>query len=251
MVTCHCNSHGCGAKNGVNVDARTSKAHQRDDRTNLAIEACAATKRVVAAQEDTISAYLTSMTLCDNVSGAPKHEGGRLWARESPDTADLDILAANFASAPLEAPTPIVNAHAPRHAEPSRKAVTTALIQRLSEIDSSTDQLARTASGALSQLEHPPGKACMQFPLRDLLANCNSLRDDLDRVKSKVPAVVELQRSTKDKLDDVRSSILEAKRQWKSCRKSDNGSGPSQSGIEHNTGKLSCSKLQIGIDRTS
>jgi hypothetical protein len=227
--------HGCGARKGVNMDGRTLKAHLRDDRSRLALEAHSAPEHAVSAQEDDISAYLASMTLADNVSGAPKRQGGRLWARERPDAVDLDNLENNVPTTAPEAPTPISGSQR-REVPPSRKTVTTALTQRLAEINSSADQLARTTSEAISHLVYPPGKTPTTFPLVDLLVACNSLLDDVDHVKNKVHAVVELQCTVRQKLDNVRDSILKAKRLWKESLKCQDA--PNQSGVKHNNGKL-------------
>jgi hypothetical protein len=237
MTICHCISHGCGSKQGIDVDCRTLKAHQRDDRSSIALEARSASKRAVAAQEDTISAFMASMTLNDNVSGPPKRPGSRLWARESPDAADVDGVTRIFTAASPPGPTTPMPASTGRHTEPSRKIAINTFIQRLSEIDMSADELGNTVSGALPRLEHPSGGADQPFPLRDLLTKCDSLLLDVESVKSKVHAVVELRRSVREKLDDIRNSILEAKRQWVRRRtRTGERTGHDGHGVQYNTG---------------
>jgi hypothetical protein len=238
---CHCVSHGCGAQGGVTVELRTLKAHQRQDHAALALEARAARERVISAQEDEISAYLASMTLSDNVSGPPKRPGGHLWAREAPDTADAETLAAHLASAslnPQPPPSTLPSSPPPRHSfQPSRRTAIANLLQRLSGIESSAEQLEQEASAALLRLEYPTQNTYTSFPLERLLATCDSLLDDLSRVKSKAASVSETQSSIKGKVDSTRMRLVEARRKWKTCRNNVRESGPKAGGVPHNTGK--------------
>jgi hypothetical protein len=210
-VICNCQVHGCGAKAGIMVDLCTMKAHQCDDHMVFAREAHATLKCIMLAQEGDIAAYLASMTLSDKISNTSKHQGGRMWARDSPDDKDLQTMTDNFTPTPPEPPSPSISPSTPhRPAEPLQRSVTSALIKCLSEIDASAELLAQKASESLSCLEYPLGNTHTPFPLQGLLTTCRSVDDDLNHIRSKVPAVVEFQHSIKEKLDKVCDTIVQA-----------------------------------------
>jgi hypothetical protein len=231
MAVCHCQVCGCGAKNGVTVDPHTLKSHQRADNIEFA---CEASKRIISAQEDDIAAYLASMTLSDKVSGASSEQGGHMWSRGSPSNTDMQTITDNLASTLSELLLGSPNTTC--FPKPSQRAVTTALIQRLSEIDTCVDKLAKDST-SLSRLEYSSGSTYMPFPLKGLLVTCDSLGDDLHRVKSKVPSAIEFQRSIKEKLNEARDSITKAQRQWRTSQSQSRADQASSCGINYNTGK--------------
>jgi hypothetical protein len=232
MAVCHCQVCGCGAKNGVTVDPHTLKSHQHADNIEFA---CEASKRIISAQEDDIAAYLTSITLSDKVSGASSEQGGRMWSRGSPSDTDMQTITDNLASTLSELLLGSPNTtHFPK---PSQRAVTTALIQHLSEIDTCVDKLAKEASTSLSCLEYSSGSTYIPFPLKGLLVTCDSLGDDLHRVKSKVPSAIEFQCFIKEKLDKACNSITKAQRQWRISQSQSRADQASSCGINYNTGK--------------
>lgn len=240
MPDCFCHVHGCGAKGGSVVDPRTLKAHQRADRAVVAREAHAASKRIISAQDDDIATYLASMTLSDKVSSTAKQQGGRMWSKNSPNDEDLQTMTANFTSTPPEPPSPSHSPGNTYHPEPSRRAVTSALIQRLSEIDSLANKLVKDVHESLALIEYPSGNSSTLFPLKGLLATYKSVNDDLDRIRSKVLAVVEFQHSIREKLNEVRDSLTQAQSQWKSSQhQSQDTAVANKSCTLHNTGKKS------------
>jgi hypothetical protein len=213
MPLCFCQSFNC---QGVDRNHRTLKSHQRSDHAALARNAREASDRVLDAQDQAIMSYIGAMALSDNISGPSNEHGGRCWARAPPDPQDLDTMAENI---PPRAPMAGVSSspldyHSSPPTRSSRRTHTEGLLLRLSEIDQAVEELALEVSAKLPCLKNPTGDTRSPFPLRNLLATSKSLQDDLDRVKSKAHSVVELHRTTSEKLSNVRDSLTQAKGMW-------------------------------------
>ena len=226
---------------GCSVDARTFRLHKLEDQAVLARKARAASTRVVAAELDSITSYLSSVTIADKVSG-PSQGPGRMWAKTKPDLQDLQSASDNpnnpLSCQPPSDPRDDTNSarnpcHGSKCLPDSRRSRVADLLQRLSVLDLSVRAFAEDTSAALERLEYPSGAIDLAYPLKALSEKGLSLESDLEGISSKEASVKELKRSISDQLHDSIKALEESNRKWKICREQ---SQASKSGVKCNAG---------------
>jgi hypothetical protein len=199
------------------VDARTLKSHQLQD---CAAIARADANNAISAHEADIIEYISSMTLADKVSGAPKHQGGRLWSKSDPDPQDLETLQGLSSRSP-EPSSPSLSPPPNRHnqkassSEGSRRSRVDSHIRRLAGIEASVASLLNQTSKELADLANHFGDPSTVFPLKPLLSVCANLRNQLNEVNGKQAAVVETKRTIVERLDHIQDLLDKARRDWK------------------------------------
>lgn len=179
------------------------------------------------------------MTLADRVSNLPNEPGGRLWSKAHPDPVDLSTTEENL---PTLSPTASSS-----HCLLSHCSHIDSLLIRLSEIEHSVVDLDRKVAAELVSLQHPPQATDSRFPLKHLVAICDSIQDDLSRVQSKAASVVELRRSLSERLEKVHDLLAIANDRWTATQKQSTSQAASEAGMHHNTGKLFSSHVGITL----
>jgi hypothetical protein len=168
-VSCNCMSYGC---HGKEVDHRTHHSHAIKDRTLQGFQqATEAAEHVIQNQLDTITHHLATTTL-SNVASSP----------EAP------ILLSSGISSP-----PVMRS--------SSQACTHRLLERLSEIETSTNVLNAEVTTQLHRSTLPSFLDSQSFPLASLIGKCRLLDADLTKVTSKSAAVTAAKDTIKNQLD--------------------------------------------------
>ncbi|KAF8801720.1 hypothetical protein BYT27DRAFT_7114249 [Phlegmacium glaucopus] len=220
MHTCFCVAHGCyssGGKDpisdkplGRNVDGRTYKAHTVADRQAAFHAAEENTEAVLATQIEEITAHLSASVLADNVSGPSLVPGGPLWSRNSSDhPSDNDFpTSLKQTGGPSSSPSSMTH-----HSPPSR--LKAELIACLSELEQEVDTLHERALEGLAHLGCPSSSGPPTlFPLSELLQSPRSLKDKIETVTFKGPAVHDLKTSVSSKLQKINAKLVAAKKDW-------------------------------------
>jgi len=242
MPTCFCVTHGCHSFSGKdpisdktlgrNVDGRTYKAHTIADRQAAFHAAEENTTAVLATQIDEITAHLSASVLVDIVSGPSRVPGGPLWSRNSSEDHQSDndypastkkaggpsslsfvtrVSPPSCSSSSRSVPTFL---HSPCHTG-SRRSREAELIACLSELEQEVDILREKALEGLTRLGCPSSSGPpTSFPLLELFQSSRGLKDQLETVMFKGPAVHELKTSISSKLQKIDAKLFAAKKDW-------------------------------------
>ena len=240
MPTCFCATHGCFSSGkdpisdkplGRNVDGRTYKAHTVADRQAAFHAAEENTDAVLTAQIEEITAHLSASVLADKVSGPSLVPGGRLWSRNSsedhqsdhdyptstkqtggPSSSVTHHSPPSHSSSSQSLPTFL---HSPPRQTGSRRFREAELIARLSELEQDVDALCERALEGLIRLGRPSSSGPpILFPLSELIQSSRSLKDKLETVTFKGPAVHALKTSISSKLQNINAKLVAAKKDW-------------------------------------
>jgi tnp2 family transposase/uncharacterized protein DUF4218 len=239
MPTCFCVAHGCyssGGKDpishkplGRNVDGRTYKSHTLADRQAAFRAAEENSEAVLTAQIEEITAHLSASVLADIVSG-PSPAPGPLWSRNGaqsnndfsssmkqqrgpgPSSPSSITHPPRRWSSSRSHPTP---SHSPPCQTGSRRSQEVELIACLSELEQRVNALGERAHEGLTRLGRPLSSGPPSlFPLSELLQSSRSLRDELETVTFKGPAVLEFKTSISSKLQKIDTKLVTAKKGW-------------------------------------
>jgi hypothetical protein len=241
MPTCLCVTHGCcsfGGKNsdkplGRNVDGRTYKAHTVADRRATFHAAEENTEAALAAQIEEIATHLSACVLADNVSGPSLVPGGPLWSRNSSEDHQSDnifLTSTKQTGSPSSSPSSATHhsppsrsssqstptsLHSPPRQTGSRRSREAELITCLSELEHKVDTFRERALEGLAHLSCPSSSGPpTPFPLSELLQSSRSLKDELETVTFKGPAVYDLKTSISSKLQKIATKLVAAKKEW-------------------------------------
>ena len=245
MPTCFCVTHGCCASGGKdpisakplgrNVDGRTYKAHTVADRQAAFHAAEENTEALLTAQIEEITAHLSASVLADNVSGPSLVPGGPLWSRNHSEDRQSDNdfptsmkqtfgsssspLSVTHHSPPSRSSFPsqglTTSPHSPPRQTGSRRSRETELIACLSELEQEVNTLRDRALEGIARLGHPSSSGPPTlFPLSELLQSSRSLKDEIETVTFKGPAVLELKTSISSKLQKIDAKLVAAKKDW-------------------------------------
>ncbi|KAF8806867.1 hypothetical protein BYT27DRAFT_7101021 [Phlegmacium glaucopus] len=244
MPTCVCVTHGCyfsGGKDpisdkplGRNVDGCTYKAHTVADRQAAFHAAEENTEAVLAAQIKEITAHLSASVLADNVSGPSLVPGGPLWSRNSSEDhqSDNDFPTLKQTGGPSSSPLSMTHhsppsrsssssqslptsLHSPSRQTGSRRSPEAELIACLSELEQEVDTLRERALEGLARLGCPSSSGPpTSFPLSQLLQSSRSLKDKIETVMFKGPAVHDLKTLISSKLQEIPAKLVAAKKDW-------------------------------------
>jgi hypothetical protein len=236
MPTCFCVTRGCystGGKHpvthkplGRNVDGRTYKAHTLSDKQAAFRAAEENSEAVLTAQIDEITAHLSASVLADNVSG-PSLAPGPLWSRNGSRSNNDLSSSIRQTDGPSSSPSsmthppsssfqsPPTPSHSPPRQTGGRRFREVELIAFLSELEQRVDILCERALEGLARLGRPLSSgAPTLFPLLELLQSSRSLKDELDTVTFKGPAVFDLKTSISSKLQKIHTKLVAAKKDW-------------------------------------
>jgi hypothetical protein len=241
MPTCLCITHGCcssGGKDpishkplGRNVDGRTYKAHTLADRQAAFRAAEENAEAVLTAQVEEITAHLSASVLADNVSGPSPVPGGPLWSRngsedrQSNNEISSSIKQTGGPSSPSSTiHSPLcgwgssqsrpISSHSPRQTG-ARRSHEVELIACLSELEQELNTLRERALEGLARLGRPSSSGPPTlFPLSELLQSSRSLKEELETVTFKSPAVLEVKTSISSKLQKIDAKLIAAKKDW-------------------------------------
>ena len=242
MPTCFCVSHNCcssGGKDSVtqkplgrNVDGRKYKSHTLADKQAAFRAAEENSEAVLTAQIEEITAHLAASVLADNVSG-PSVVPGPLWSRNgSQSNDDFSTSSIKQTDGPSESSSPSSTTHCPSsrqssiqgpftpsHSPPrqtgGRRFQEVQLITFLCELEQRVDTFHERALEGLTHLGRPLSSSPPTlFPLSELLHSSRSLKDELETVTFKGPAVLELKTSISSKLQKIHTKLVAAKKDW-------------------------------------
>jgi hypothetical protein len=246
MPTCFCVTHGCLSSGkdpisdkplGRNVDGRTYKAHTVADRQATFHAAEKNTDAVLTAQIEEITAHLSASVLADKVSGPSlvPGTGGPLWSRNGSEDHQSDNdypTSTKQTGRPSSSPSSVTHHSPPSHDHSSssqslptflhsprqtgsRRSREAELIARLSELEQDVDTLCERALEGLIRLGRPSSSGPPTlFPLSQLFQSSRSLKDELETVTFKGPAVHELKTSISSKLQKIDAKLVAAKKDW-------------------------------------
>lgn len=239
MPTCFCVTHGCCSSSGKdpisdkplgrNVDGRTYKSHTIADRQAAFHAAEESTEAVLAAQIEEITARLSASVLADNVSGPSLVPGGPLWSRNSSEDHQSNNnfpTSTKQTGGPSSSPSSMTH-HSPSSSQSlptfsysprqsgSRRSREAELIACLSELEQEVDTLCERALEGLTRLGCPSysGPPTL-FPLSELFQSSRDLKDELETVTFKGPAVCDLKTSISSKLQKIDAKLVAAKKDW-------------------------------------
>lgn len=242
MPTCFCVTYGCcssGGKDSIshksfgrNVDGRTYKVHTLADKRAAFHAAEENTEAVLTAQIEEITAHLSASVLADNVSGPSSLPGGPLWSRNGSgdfqSTNDFSSSIKQTGGSSLSPSSPSrsprshrsssqslpTSSHPPRQTG-SRRSQEAELIACLSELEQEVNTLRERALEKLTRLCRPSSSGPPTlFPLSELLQSSRRLKEELEMVTFKGPAVLELKTSISSKLQKIEAKLVAAKKDW-------------------------------------
>lgn len=235
MPRCFCVAYGCGSSGdrdpisqkplGKNVDPRTFKSHTLADRGAAFRAAEENTEAVLAAKMEEISAHVSASVLADSVSGPSLVPGGPLWSRGDDHQSKHEFSNSSSHSCSPSQSLPILlhppsksrptNSYFPPRQSGERRSREVDLIARLSELEQEVDALRERVLEALSRLSRPLSSAPPTlFPLSELLQSSRRLKDELEMVTFKGPAVLDLKVSISSKLQKINVNLVAAKKDW-------------------------------------
>jgi hypothetical protein len=235
MPTCFCVTRGCcssGGKDpisheplGRNVDGRTYKAHTLADRQAAFRAAEENTEAVLTAQIEEITAHMSASVLADRVSGPSPLPGGPLWSRcGSEDHHSNNEFSSSIkqTGGPSTSPSSQIlssqslptSSHSPRQTG-SRRSREVGLIACLSELEQEVNILRERALEGVTRLGSPSSSGPPTlFPLSELLQSSRCLKEELEKVTFKGPAVLDLKTSISSKLQKIDAKLVAAKKDW-------------------------------------
>jgi hypothetical protein len=240
MPTCFCVTHGfysSGGKDpishkslGRNVDGRTYKAHTLADKQAAFRAAEENAELALTTQIEEITAHLSANVLADNVSGPSLVPGGPLWSRngsedhQTNDDFSSSIKQTGGPSFPSSrsppsrwssSQSPPTSSHSTPLRTGGRRSQEVELIACLSELEQEVNSLRERALEGLTRLGRPSSSGPPTlFPLSELLQSSRSLKDELETVTFKGPAVLELKTSISSKLQKIDAKLIAAKKDW-------------------------------------
>ena len=211
MPICFCTSFGCsrlggidpvtGRARGVKQDSRTFKTHSLKDKRETFHAAEQKVEETVETEIEEISTFLSAAILADKVLGPSEDSLGSLWSRDGNATLDTR-------SSLSEPPS-----H-PQHQAGFRCSREAENLLCLSDTEAEVNSLLSESKSALTFLGLPSIGAPTRFPLSNLLHTSNSLKSQLDGIKFKSPAVLELKDSILRKLLLNEKNLADAEKQW-------------------------------------
>ena len=176
MPQCYCQWGSC---NGATVDQRTLDTHQRQDKMQRFREAQVVATKACEDHEDSISAYISTLTLSDNATGESLDSGGRLWSRSS-SSSPPSIKTVSSSQAPV-----------------------TEALKKLRDTEKAIDTLIAESEQPLQTLDKP--SICSQvFPLKSILSAARTLQGNLCSIKSRDSSV----RATKSLIEERLSAFI-------------------------------------------
>lgn len=194
---CQCESHGCQARGGVQLDARTARNHRRKDQLQMFEKAKAASERAVQEELDRISQHLVEITLEDtpiqNTSAA------------------ADDLCRQLSDLNLDSKSTSSTTEQDRYSDiPSRNSAVRQVLVRLNEIEAATVDLQHKIASA-SETHSTNGR----FALNHLLRDCYSLKADLSKVTLKAAPVTVMKEEISGLLKRIRIQLEARKSEWR------------------------------------
>jgi hypothetical protein len=231
---------------GRKVDGRTFKAHTLADKQAAFRAAEENAEAVLTAQIEEITAHLSASVLADKVSGPSSIPGGRLWSRNGSEVHEsnnefsssikqtggpsLSPLSPSRSphgpslspSSPSRSPRSNwsssqslpTSSHSPRQTG-TRRSQEVELIACLSELEQEVNTLRERALEELTRLGRPSSSGPpILFPLSELLQSSRRLKEELEMVTFKGPAVLVLKTSISSKLQKIDAKLVAAKKDW-------------------------------------
>ena len=181
MTICHCISHKCGEQpDGVELDVRTKRDHDHKDRSLLADSLEKDSQRALDDQIEAIGRHLAAVNLAGTSAASLASSSG-------------SHIQVNIAS---NAPFPS-----------SCQQVIQALLQRLSEIEDTTDQLAARVD---NDLEHFHSNLTSKPLLRTLRAECCQILADLHKITNNAPPVTVMKASIESRVNVLKDRLHNA-----------------------------------------
>jgi hypothetical protein len=196
---------------------------------------------ILEAQNDDISTYFATMTLADRVSGSTPSQGNRLWSRAPADPDDAVVLAEIISPGTSKQSRPVNTATQRHRAEHS--------LRRIMDIEQSFRALQGEAVEKLTRVGTPESNNS-PFPLKTLISATHDLRDQLNNIKSQLPAIVKSRSSISEQVEELYLKLKASQRSWvESAQKLPEASSADQKGADNevNTGKLifPCPHFQV------
>ena len=168
---CQCESHGCQARGGVQLDTRTVQNHRRKDQLLMFENARAASERTVQEELDCVSQHLAETTLEDTPV-------------QNTRTA-ADDLCRQLSDLNLDSKSASLTADRSYSEIPSRNSAVRQVLAHLNTIEVAAAGLQQKITLAAKDLQGTNGR----FALDHLLCDCYCLQADLTKVTLKAAPV--------------------------------------------------------------
>jgi hypothetical protein len=182
---CQCESNGCQAKGGVQLDTRTIQKHRCKDQLRIFENARADSEHALEEQVDHISHHLSNLQLTNSRSHSP--------AQTTSTTNDLCHQLTNLSLNSNEAPS--TKDHCSKTStSPSQRSTIQDVLTHLSSVEAAAAAL-RNNSSASKNVSHPT--------LDSLLRECYSLQSSVSKVTLKAAPVT----AKKEDISKILSTI--------------------------------------------
>jgi hypothetical protein len=197
---CECESHGCQARGGVQLDTRTIQNHRRKDQLLMFENAKAASERAVQEELDRVSQHLAETTLGDTPVQNTRAAADNLCRQLS----DLTLDSKSASSTTQDRSYSEI---------PSRNSAVRQVLARLNEIEAATAGLQHKITSAADDLQGTHSTNA-HFALDHLLRDCYSLQADLNKVILKAAPVTAMKEEISGHLTKIRVQLEAQKSEW-------------------------------------
>lgn len=214
MPQCFCDSTGCA---GREVSKCVFDAHSKLDRAAQARKLQAASERILDNQVETLSTYISSMTLSDKVTGASQHPGGRFWSRLSTDEEESAEKISH------------------RYGGVSRHELTDRNLRLLRDIEVSLNRLEADAKRQLATVGAPLARDA-PFPLQPLIMSVLDIQNQLAGIKQRISSVDEAKSSFISKARNLLAILQHSRSQWMDKAKQCSHEPVSETSADFNSG---------------
>jgi hypothetical protein len=215
MVKCFCDSTRC---DGRQVSKRVFDAHSQLDRAARARKLQAASERVLKNQDESLSTYLSAMTLSDKVTGNCQHPGGRFWSKSSAEGGQPEGISSH-------------------HQGVSRHELTDRNLRLLRDIEKSLEGLQADTNRQLATVGVPLTRDA-PFPLKPLIIAVLDLENQIVGIAQKVASVVEAKSSISSKAQDLLAILRHSQSQWMDKAKQCSQEPVLKASADFNTGMI-------------
>ena len=205
MLKCFCDSTRCG---GREVSKRVFDAHSQLDRAAQARKLQVASERVLKNQDESLSMYLSAMTLSDKVSGNCQDSGGRFWSKSSAEGGQPERISSHCQGV-------------------THHELTDCNLRLLRDIEKSLEGLQADTNRQLATIGVPSAKDA-PFPLKPFIIAVLDLEDQIVGITQKVALVVEAQ--------DLLVILRHSQSQWMDKAKQCSQEPVSKASVDFNTG---------------
>lgn len=219
MPRCYCRAYGCGEiEGGVNVDPRTIKQHERQDRMGAALAAADAAERDT---DNLVAQFVSSMAIANDVTGGIE-PGGSLWSRGQKHLKDkrVEDLASALSAGSSHGSTRLNSSHVNMASPQPSKANVDTYLQQLAKIEVQIDDMHREIIDISASLASPQiDVAAISASLNHYSDLIGKLGDGLDTIKTQQHPVVESKTAIVKKLYGLEKMLDSVQKRWSKISK--------------------------------